>query len=287
MPELAHQLRSVIGEGCERLKRAGIPEPRREALSLWADMARVSPAEALVDGHLPVGPEQAAEFRRAVQRRARGEPLAHITGWIGFRHLVLRSDSRALIPRPETEGLVELLLARVKSGVIADIGTGSGCIALSLAREGDFSRVVGVDCSSAALALAQTNSKIVGTDVDFVRADLCTGFQCGAFDAVIANLPYLSVAEYAQLDSSVRLWEPGVALVSGLDGLEATGRLIREAQGVVRDGGWLALELDCNRSRVVARLAAEHGWCDVSIHMDLFGRERYLLARRSDTGDLG
>jgi release factor glutamine methyltransferase len=287
MTDLAHQARSLIGEGCERLRLAGIPEPRREALSLWAELARVSPAEALVDGHLPVGPKRAAEFQRAVQRRAAGEPLAHVTGWIGFRHLFLRSDSRALIPRPETEGLVELLLSRVQSGVVADIGTGNGCIALSLAREGAFSRVVGIDCSSAALALARVNSQIVGTEVDFVRADLCAGFRRGAFDAVISNPPYLTGAEYAQLDSSVRSWEPGLALVSGLDGLEATGRLIREVRDVLRGGGWLALEVDCTRSRVVAGLAAEHGWCDVSIHMDLFGRERYLLARRSDTGDLG
>ncbi len=287
MPELVVQLRSLIGEECERLRRAGIPEPRREALSLWAEVGRVSPADAVVDGHLPVAPARAAQFQRAIQRRAMGEPLAHITGWIGFRHLALRSDSRALIPRPETEGLVELLLSRVQSGVVADVGTGSGCIALSLACEGSFSRVVGVDCSSVALALARTNSKILGTDVDFVRADLCTGFRYGAFDAVISNPPYLSVAEYAQLDSSVRSWEPELALVSGSDGLEATGRLIREARHLLRSGGWLALEVDCTRSTAVARLAAAHGWCDVSIHLDLFGRERYLLARRSDTGDLG
>jgi release factor glutamine methyltransferase len=131
------------------------------------------------------------------------------------------------------------------------------------------------------------NSQLVSTNVDFVRADLCTGLRPGAFDAVISNPPYLSDAEYAQLDSSVRAWEPGLALVGGSDGLEATGRLIREAPEVLRGGGWLALEVDCTRSRETARLAYEHGWCDVSIHMDLFGRERYLLARRSDTGDLG
>jgi release factor glutamine methyltransferase len=285
MPELALPLRSLIGAGCEQLRLAGIPEPRREALRLWADLSGSSPGEALLESHLAVEATRAADFRRVIQRRARGEPLAHITGWAGFRHLILRSDRRAFIPRPETEGLVELLLTRVRSGRVADVGTGGGCIALSLAREGAFDRVVGVDCSSQAIALAEINSELAGTTdvVDFIRADLCTALRPTVFDALISNPPYLTLDEYTRLDPSVRDWEPEPALASGADGLEATIRLIDEGRSVVQSRGWLALEIDCTRAARVARLAVEHGWCDVSIHVDLFGRERYLLARRSDT----
>jgi release factor glutamine methyltransferase len=227
----------------------------------------------------------AARLQHAIERRAGGEPLCHVTGRAGFRYLSLRSDGRALIPRPETEGLVELLLQRVRSGVIADIGTGSGCIALSLAMEGAFNRILAVDCSGDALALARLNAEVVKgkCPIELVRADLCGPLRPGAFDALISNPPYLTVNEYASLDQSVRDWEPAVALESGADGMEATARLLDEGRVVLRPGGWLALEVDCSRALVAARRAAELGWQDLTVHMDLFGRERYLLARRSET----
>jgi release factor glutamine methyltransferase len=269
MPELAVVLRSLLGESTEELRRAGISKARSEVLRSW----------------IPVEPARAADFQRAIRRRAAGEPLAHVTGWAGFRHLSLRSDRRALIPRPESEGLVDLLLQRLCVGVVADVGTGTGCIALSLAVEGAFTRVIGVDSSDEALALARMNSKLLGgpARVDFVRADLCTAFRAGSLDALISNPPYLTLGEYDALDESVRSWEPASALRSGADGLEATTRLLDEGRAVLRPSGWLALEVDCTRAAAAARLASGYGWCDVSLQVDLFGRERYLLARRSDT----
>jgi release factor glutamine methyltransferase len=233
--------------------------------------------------------EEAARFERAISRRLEGEPLPHVTGWAGFRHLSLKCDARALIPRPETEGLVDLLLQRTRSGLVADVGTGTGCIALSLATEGGFSRIVATDRSPDALALARLNRGVVGGGeaVEFVLADLCTPLGQGMFDALISNPPYLTAAEYASLDESVRDWEPELALRSGEDGLEATTRLLDEGRAVLRPGGWLALEVDCSRAGMTAHRASGLGWEDVTIHMDLFGRERYLLARRSEHGDLG
>jgi release factor glutamine methyltransferase len=206
-----------------------------------------------------------------------------VTGTIGFRHLLLRSDRRALIPRPETEGLVDLLLARVRTGRVADVGTGTGALALSLAAEGSFSAVVGVDLSPEALSLARENRDRTGGRVALVRGDLCGPLGDGAFDALVSNPPYLSAGEYAALDPSVRDWEPELALRSGSDGLEATGRLLHEARIALRPGGWLALEIDCARSGAVARRAAALGWTEIAVHADLFGRDRYLLARRSAT----
>lgn len=285
MPEMTVPLQVMVDEAADRLRRAEIAEPRRQALRIWAELDGSEPGESLLHLESSVDGSKAARFHRAIERRAAGEPLAHVTGWAGFRHLSLRSDGRALIPRPETEGLVELLLQRVRSGAVADIGTGSGCIALSLATEGAFERIVAVDRSSDALALARLNADLVrqGRTIELLRADLCGALRPGAFDALISNPPYLTVAEYSALDRSVRDWEPEPALVSGPDGLEVVGRLLDEGRAVLRAGGWLALELDCSRAQMVADLAGELGWQNVTVHWDLFGRERYLLAQRSDT----
>jgi release factor glutamine methyltransferase len=282
MPDVAVALEAVLADGADRLRRAGVPEARREALRLWADLAGVAGHSVLLQAKEPADPASVRIFHDRIGRRCSGEPLAHVTGISGFRHLLLRSDSRALIPRPETETLVDLLLSRVRTGLLADIGTGSGCLALSLAQEGDFSLVVGVDRSRDSLALARLNQSIVGYPVTLVRGDLCSPLSAEAFDALVSNPPYLTAAEYAGLDASVRDWEPELALASGPDGMEITARLLDEARRVLRPGGWIAVEVDSSRAVLVARHAKALGWEDVMIHMDLFGRERYLLARRSN-----
>jgi release factor glutamine methyltransferase len=285
MPELAIPLETLLGGAAARLRGAGLSEPRRQALRIWADLSGGKPGESLLRPESAVDPQTAELFQQAIERRVAGEPLSHVTGWTGFRHLSLRSDARALIPRPETEGLVELLLQRVSSGVVADVGTGSGCIALSLAVEGAFDEIVAVDRSDQALRLARLNAELVpgGSAINLVRADLCAPLGPGAFDALISNPPYLTVGEYAALEGPVRNWEPAFALVSGPDGLEVTTRLLDEGRSVLRAGGWVALEVDCSRATIAAQRAGELGWEDVTVHMDLFGRERYLLARRSET----
>ena len=285
MPELltGQRSRSLIQEGADRLTEAGVPEPRRQAVRIWAELSQAAQGDMLLDRGLDVDSAEAARYQHAIERRASGEPLPHVTGWTGFRHLSLRSDRRALIPRPETEGLVELLLQRTRGGRVVDIGTGSGCIALSLALEGGFTEVVGVDRSAEALALAGENRELTSARLELVQGDLCSPLRAGTFDALISNPPYLTAAEYAGLDPSVRDWEPAIALESGEDGLETTVRLLDQGRGVLRASGWLALEVDCARARSAAHLASALGWEDVRIHLDLFGRERYLLARRSNT----
>jgi len=235
----------------------------------------------MLDGEMEAEPELAAALRDAVRRRAGGEPLSHVTGRTGFRTLILRTDRRALIPRPETEGLVDLLLGRIRTGRVLDVGTGTGCLALSLAAEGDFELVTAVDASAEALGLARENRDALGLPVALIRGDLCGPLVEHSMDAVISNPPYLTEREYAELDPSVKAWEPAEALVSGPDGLHATVRLLGETRKVLRPGGWLAVEVDCTRAGEAAARAESLGWMDVAIHADLFGRERYLLARRS------
>jgi release factor glutamine methyltransferase len=271
-----------VAEAASALTGAGIPDPRREALRLWAEL----PGRGIGDWVTPDGPVRVGEvgsYRAMVRRRAAGEPFAHVTGRIGFRTLVLRSDRRALIPRPETEGLVDLLLARVRTGRVADVGTGSGCLALSLAAEGSFERVIGIDASPEALALAGENRALVAQPVELVRGDLCGPLAGAGLDALVSNPPYLTAAEFEAADPSVRDWEPAAALTSGPDGLAATRRLLDDGRRVLRPGGWIALEVDCTRADRCAALARGMGWDEILVEKDLFGRERYLLARRSAT----
>jgi release factor glutamine methyltransferase len=283
VPECGPSRRALLDEATAALGAAALPQPRREAVRLWSQLTGEGPAELFLRS--ADGPPRGAisDFRVAVRRRSAGEPLAYVSGQSGFRWLTLRCDRRALIPRPETEGLVDRVLERVSSGWVADIGTGTGCLALSLASEGAFSQVVAVEASADALALAEENRHLTGAPVAWVRGDLCAPLQRGAFDALVSNPPYLSPGEYATLDPSVRSWEPRTALVSGSDGLEATNRLLHDARDVLRPGGWLVVEVDSGRAEECARRASGLGWLDVVIQRDLFGRERYLLARRSET----
>jgi release factor glutamine methyltransferase len=283
MPELATRLSVLIDDAAERLRRAGMAEPRRQAIRIWSELSEGDPADVFLRRDHSIHSAAARVYQKAVRRRCQGEPLAHVTGWCGFRRSSLRSDKRALIPRPETEGLVELVLQRVRTGRVADVGTGTGCIALSLSLEAAFDKVVAVDSSREALELAELNRRLVNAPVSLIQGDLCAPLRAGELDAIVSNPPYLTSGEYAELDSSVRDWEPAVALVSGEDGMVATTRLLQEGRDILRPGGWVALEVDSSRASTVARAAGELGWCNVTLHVDLFGRERYLIARRSET----
>lgn len=283
MPELTGSLAGLLAEARTILGAGGIPEPARESLLLWADLSNEPAAGVLLARSRTIESRVATAFLASAERRAQGEPLAYVTGWTGFRPLKLRIDRRALIPRPETEGLVELMLDRVIRGAVADVGTGSGCIALSLATEGNYDEVVAIDRSPAALELAALNRELVGASICLLRGDLTAPLESGSLDGLVSNPPYLTDREYAVLDPSVSDWEPREALVSGDDGLDATARLLDDGLRVLRSGGWIALELDSSRAATVARLARQRGWEKVEVRADLFGRERYLLARRSKT----
>jgi len=273
-------LAGLVRAAATRLADAGVERPRQEALSLVGDLTGRSVGEVLLAaGAAP--PEGAAEHLvEALDRRAAGEPLAYVSGLAGFRSLLLRVDRRVLIPRPETEGLVDLVLRAVPAGRVVDVGTGSGCLALSLRAESRFAEVVGIDLSPEALDVARANGDRLGLTVRWEVGDLLAPVRDEVFDVVVSNPPYLTAAEYRDLDASVRAWEPKLALVSGEDGLRATEALVEQAGEVLRPGGLLALEVDSSRAARVAALVRRPGWSDVTVTQDLFGRDRYLTARR-------
>jgi release factor glutamine methyltransferase len=274
-----HSGRELLDEAARRLRDAGIESPRLAARRLWSALRGDDTLLALLTEDAGIADADAARLQEWVERLAGGEPLAYVTGATDFRHLQLRCDRRALIPRPETEMLVDLVLERIRTGLAADIGTGTGAIALALRQEGAFAEVIGVDCSPDALALATENGARTGQIVSWRLGDLLEPIT-ETLDVLVSNPPYLTEAEYAALDPSVRDHEPRLALPSGEDGLTASRRLLDEGRRVVREGGWIALEVDCRRAVATAALAEGFGWREVLVQDDLFGRARYVLARR-------
>ena len=293
MPErtvLGPSIAAALRDGAGRLHGSGIVDPRREARMLWAAVAgdATTPGDVWIGRDRAPAPEVAARFRQAIELRAGGVPFAYAVGSTDFRTLQLSIDRRALIPRPETEGLVDLVLRETgmrdagsgRRGVVADIGTGCGCIALSLAVEGTFERVVAVERSAEAAALARENVAVVqpAVPVEVREGDWLAPLAGERYRAIVSNPPYLTEAEYGALDPAVLQFEPREALVSGADGLTATRALLAGASALLEPGGFVALELDERRADQVRALALRHGWSPVAVYDDLFGRPRFLMA---------
>jgi release factor glutamine methyltransferase len=273
---------ALLGEARARLRAAGVDDPAREAAWLWEGVTRAPSGAAYLAREREADADEAARFAGAVERRAGGEPLAYVIGWTAFRRRTVATDRRALIPRPETEGLVELVLARRPTGRVADVCTGTGCVALALADEGRYDEVYAVELDPAAHALAAENITAAGLPVRLLAGDLVAPLRGLRLDVVVANPPYVSEPEYAALDPAVAAWEPRAALASGASGLDHTRRLLDEAREVLAPGGLIALELDATRGAASAALAATYGWTDIAVHHDLYGRDRFLTARRGE-----
>ena len=257
---------------------------RRDARALLSLVWDRTPGwlAAHADDGVPEDIREAA--RTAADRMAAGAPLAYATGRAAFRNLVLHVDERVLIPRPETEIVVDVALSLCSTGVAVDVGTGSGAIALALATEGSFDRVIATDVSEDALAVARVN-------VDAVGGRCPVELRCGSVlhpvfgervGLVVANPPYIAAPEMQELPSLVRDWEPPVALVSGSDGLAHTRELVQESAGVLAEGGWLVIEVDSRRADETAAVVAEgESFAAVRIFPDLAGRPRVLAAQRA------
>jgi len=268
------------------LAEAGVPDPRTDAEILVAEVHGVSRSELFVpNGELSAAAQ--ARLAELVARRRRREPLQYVLGEWGFRRLTLTVDRRALIPRPETEVLVErclALVADVPEPRILDVGVGSGAIALALADERQEARITAVDASPDALSLARENAERTGLAdrVELVHGDLFVGLA-GPFDLVASNPPYVSEAELPALEPEVRDWEPRQALVGeGITEAVADG-----AREVLAPHGALALETAGGMASDVAAYLARLGYVDVRASPDLTGTGRIAEGRLQHQGRTG
>ena len=259
----------------------GVPSPRVDADWLLAKVVGGPPTALYADPGRSLVNGQVDTLRRLVARRSTREPLAYVLGEWGFRRLTLRVDPRVLIPRPETELVVERCLALL-SGLpkpdVLDVGTGSGAIALAIADEHPGARVTAFDSSPHALAVARANAAATGLGerVRLLEHDLTAGFGVSAFDLVVSNPPYVSPDEIETLEPEVRDWEPRAALVG--EGVAET--VARAALEALRPGGRLVLEVaDGQAARVVAALGTL-GYADAAVSRDLAGRERVVEGSR-------
>ncbi len=283
---------ALVEELAAVLVAAGVDDPRREATDIVA--AIVDAPRFWVQAHADetVTAGDAARMRAAAERRATGAPFAYAVGRAAFRFLTLHVDERVLIPRAETEQLVEMVLdatAAASGGTAIDLGTGSGAIAIALALEGNFDRVIATDVSTAALEVARANAARLGAStpapVEFL-------FRAGAWFAplagvrarvVVSNPPYIAHEEATAMPPAVRDWEPPVALFSADSGMRDIACIIRGAPAILEPGGLLALEVDSRRASLAAELALADGrYRDVAVRLDLAGRERILMARRGE-----
>lgn len=279
-------IEKIIAEATAVLQKARIAEPRREALSLLMHTLQVDRAFVIAHPERALSPDEGGRFRQFVGRRASREPLQYITGIQEFFKLTFAVTSGVLIPRPETELIVEAALNLLKSTdapLIADVGTGSGCIAISLLHENLTARALGIDISSNALAVAHRNAERHGVLGRFalVQADGLSAFPPQPiFSAIVSNPPYIPAKEIDSLPPEVRDYEPLSALIAGHDGLSHIRILLRAAAHLLQPDGWLIFEIGFDQSDAVKASIDEKIWDLFEIKHDLQNIPRVLVLRK-------
>jgi release factor glutamine methyltransferase len=269
-------MREALSASVDALRAAGVGEPRLDAEVMLAEATGWERGRLAASPDAEISPAATRRFAAMVRRRLRREPVAYILGRRGFRHLELAVDPRVLVPRPETELLVEFAL-ELRPRTVLDVGTGSGAVALAIAAELPDCEVTATDTSPGALAVAADNAERLGLAgrVAFLAGTLPAGDE--EFDLVVANLPYVSEGDWEGLQPEVTEWEPREALLAGPDGLDVFRAVIPALAGVT---GTLALEIGEGQTASVAGLLRGVGFETVESRPDLAGIERLLIAGR-------
>lgn len=271
----AGAVREALAAASDALVAAGVEDARLDAELLLAEATGWDRARLAAEPEAWLDAAAARRFGEMVRRRVRREPVAYILGHKGFRGLELAVDGRALIPRPETELLVEIAL-ELEPGTALDVGTGSGAVALAVADELPDCEVTGTDTSTAALGLARENAERLGID-GRVRFEHGTVPEGRRFELVLANLPYVREDEWAGLAPEITRYEPREALVGGADGLEAISSTVPATIAALEPGASLALEVGAGQAGPVAELLLDLGFGRVEGRQDLAGIPRVVL----------
>ena len=264
-------------------KKREIDSPRLNAEHLLAQVLGCKRIELYLEFERDLGEAELALLRERVRRRGQGEPLQHLLGTVEFCGRTFLCDKRALVPRPETEQLVELLISKFQfpspNFRVLDVGTGSGVIVLTLAKEFSEAEIFAVDISEDALALARENAKRLGLNqrVRFKKSNLLRDIE-GTFDLIVANLPYIAAQDRHILSREV-LHDPEVALFSGGHGDELVRELIEQAPARLRQSGMLALEVGLGQSKALFSTLADKNYRDICSRNDYSGRPRFLFAK--------
>ena len=275
-------IRQAIALGAETL--AAVPDPKLDTVELLCTVLGDEPLVLQLKAGESLTPMQEERFRSLLLLRARREPLHYLLGTRCFYGLDFAVDARALIPRQETEMLCELALRRMmefRTPRVLDIGTGSGAIAVTLKKNRADALVTATDLSAEALSLARENAKRLGASIRFLRGDLLAPVAGETFDVIVSNPPYVESAACDTLQPEVRR-EPRLALDGGADGLDCYRRLAAETPAILREGGYLLLEVgDGQASAVIGLLRETDAFADARYHLDLYRKRRYVSARRA------
>ena len=279
-------IRRVIAWAMDDLKKRGSASPRLDVELLLGKVLGLDRVHLIIDADRPLDKGELAAYRSLHTRRRAGEPVAYLLGVREFYGRLFRVDKRVLVPRPDTETLVEAALARTRhvslSARMLDLCTGSGCVAISLARERLTTRVLGVDISEGALVVARENALRLGAvNAGFLRADLFSATPAGSrFELITANPPYIPDAEIAELPPDVRDYEPRLALAAGPDGLDLVRRIVAGAPARLVDGGVLAMEVGAGQAPAVVEIFERAGFREIARARDLGGHERVVSGVR-------
>ncbi len=285
-------IRRVLTWATADLRERGSPSPRLDAELLLAEVLKVTRVSLITEGEKPLAKHELAAYKSLHVRRRASEPVAYLVGRREFYGRSFAVDARVLVPRPETEALVEVALARTAhldlAARVLDLCTGSGCVAITLAKERPTTRVVASDVSDAALAVARRNAYRLGAHaLAFVRSDLFASFaerddadEPRRFDLITANPPYIASGELPSLQADVRDFEPHLALDGGADGLDLVRAIARRAPAFLAPGGVLALEVGDDQPEATARILEEAGFGEVEVARDFARRERVVSGRR-------
>jgi release factor glutamine methyltransferase len=278
----------VLKRASQVLREAAVPNDILDAQTLLAEALGRDRTYLIINYHQEVPPDVLERYRILIERRASGEPLQYITGHQEFFGLEFEVTADVLIPRPETEIIIEETIrlargAKVDRHLIIDVGTGSGCIAITLARELEQSRIIAIDISPAALMVAKRNARRHGLEnrIAFIASDLLLALSQPLFaDFIISNPPYVSQEQIAGLQREVRDWEPRLALTDFADGLSFYRSLFEQTPGRLKPGGYLICEMGYTQSEKILAMIDPAYWAEPFLLDDLQGIPRTLVVRR-------